>query len=871
MRLPLVLILAVIATSARADSATVPEVTQTIPAQALVAGTDVVSINLADFFDVAGVSGQVVQLSTGYGKINVEMLADDAPNTVTNFLSYVNSGAYNSTLFHRSIPGFVLQTGGYFLDNGGVVTPTVTTGTVDNEFDVSNTRGTLAMAKVDGDPDSATSQWFFNLADNSTNLDSQNGGFTVFARVLGTGMTVVDTIAALQSYDVTGFLGDDFSQTPLQNVQNGQQNLYINNLVLIYSAQVVPICPSTQGGPSVITFGVESTNPTAAPAFVSGHTLNLPKATATAAITVRAEDSNGNGAESTFIVGAKGVTVGPGKAVVFRVPDTVSTFQWQRLPAGEKIWADITDGDGYTGTTTAVLTVPANLAVTGDQYHCTVTTAGKKTVTKPQLLTVDAFATVVLRQTSAASIAGAGAVSGTTYFAKGLPAGLTINASTGQITGQITAKPGVYTVTTWSQNGSVKSAITTRTIVVQAFVSLMTGSFEGLLENSGAVPIGKVELLVSATGAFTGKLTYGSGFVGSLKGMMALNADSTLATTTIDLGGGVPLALTIDRNNRLMGTLTIPGAPVSVVTLVGGIKTGGYNAAQPAPWQGTYAMVIGDVQNFNTDSLVYPSGAAHAAVTIANTGVMQIRGKLADGTVFTGSCATDFTGTYRPFIMPYKRAWSFVAGFLPLSARGSSPETYHVAAGTGSDFYWLKNAGSTDKLFPAGFGLLGVNIGMEPWTPPADVNALVAKLGLDSSKTLLLLVSCTNETLDANNNNQPVFTPVLYNQSEFNTYGLPVAVTLAGSGKTVTLTGTGASPITAKVNLADGSFTGTISLAATGSTPARVLPFEGSLLQLINPAATDTVGQGYFLLPGAAKTDPTLGGLIKLAVPAVAP
>ncbi|PCH61998.1 MAG: peptidylprolyl isomerase [SAR86 cluster bacterium] len=98
---------------------------------------------------------------------------------------------------HRVIDGFVVQGGGYRYQPFVGPIDVVADAAIVNEYNVSNTRGTVAMAKIDPLPDSATNQWFVNLADNSANLDNNNGGFTVFANVLGEGMTVLDAIDAL--------------------------------------------------------------------------------------------------------------------------------------------------------------------------------------------------------------------------------------------------------------------------------------------------------------------------------------------------------------------------------------------------------------------------------------------------------------------------------------------------------------------------------------------------------------------------------------------------------------------------------------------------------------------------------------------------
>ncbi len=153
-------------------------------------------------------SAVVARLETSFGLIDVQLYDTGAPLTVANFLTYVKSKAYDNSFFHRNVPGFVLQGGGFTWDAvNSKIKAVPSNAPVVNEFDISrsNVRGTIAMAKIGADqpgggPDSATNQWFFNLANNASNLDNQNGGFTVFGKVVNSGMSVVDTIAALPIY-----------------------------------------------------------------------------------------------------------------------------------------------------------------------------------------------------------------------------------------------------------------------------------------------------------------------------------------------------------------------------------------------------------------------------------------------------------------------------------------------------------------------------------------------------------------------------------------------------------------------------------------------------------------------------------------------
>ena len=170
----------------------------------------------------------IVRVSTTYGDFSIELFESQTPQTVANFLGYVNRGDYRRTFIHRVQSDFVVQGGGYRFISGcsdGVrpCGPRAIPAreAVVNEPGISNTRGTLAMAKLGGDPDSATSQWFVNLADNSENLDEQNGGFTVFGQVLGDGMDVVDRIGEQTTYNLCDSENSCFASTiPLRNFEN---------------------------------------------------------------------------------------------------------------------------------------------------------------------------------------------------------------------------------------------------------------------------------------------------------------------------------------------------------------------------------------------------------------------------------------------------------------------------------------------------------------------------------------------------------------------------------------------------------------------------------------------------------------------------
>lgn len=175
----------------------------------------------------------VVSIDTSLGILEITLHPESAPNHVENFLNYVNDDDYNNSFFHRSVPGFIIQTGG-FIYSDEQFTSVPADPAVDNEFNLSNVRGTVAMAKLSDNPNSATNQWFINLADNSSNLDNQNDGFTVFGTV-SNGMSVADDIGNLVRVNA----GGTFSALPIRNFESvNDPIIWDDHLVMINGVSI---------------------------------------------------------------------------------------------------------------------------------------------------------------------------------------------------------------------------------------------------------------------------------------------------------------------------------------------------------------------------------------------------------------------------------------------------------------------------------------------------------------------------------------------------------------------------------------------------------------------------------------------------------
>ena len=240
------------------------------------------------------------------GRVIVELFESAAPLTVANFLNYARSDRFDDTIIHRSailgaptFSPFVIQGGGFRASD---LVHIATDPAVQNEFRANTQqRGTVSMAKQGNNPNSATSEWFFNLRDNRDILDNQNGGFTSFGQVVGNGMAIVDRIAALPVIvQPAPSPFNELSDFPIQNFPPTPQD-YANISTIAELAELTSVTSDNTALVNPVLQGTQLT-------------LNYTAGqTGVATITINAVDRTGAPVTDVFTVQVGGAAVAVGQ------------------------------------------------------------------------------------------------------------------------------------------------------------------------------------------------------------------------------------------------------------------------------------------------------------------------------------------------------------------------------------------------------------------------------------------------------------------------------------------------------------------------------------------------------------------------------
>ena len=530
------------------------------------------NIDLTAHFNDPTVVGTAIEIQTPEGVIPLTLYDSQTPKTVTNFVvNYVNTGEYNNVLVHRSVPGFVIQGGGYTPDGTHILTH----GTVQGEPGIKNTTGTIAMALSSG-PNSGTSEWFINLADNPVLDGTSDGGpFTVFGNVIYNGMSVVNAIAALPIVNDSAQSGA-FNTLPVQSGTNGAtvSSEPASNMVTTNTSVVSPLI-----------FGASTDNNNlVTPAIASDGTLILtyaPGQTGTAHIIVNATDLGGNVATTTFTVNIGGLPTTPGT-----------------IGKGAARVIHFTDPNGVAGTATLIGPGNATLTFTGAGVTTATSKTHVETVTgTPQSISIATTGTTaasVLSITGGVSIAGIstdasiGSISASRVSLSG---GLSVAGNAGAINltaasgGTISAtkinrifvKQGMDANVSATTVGSVSAGSITGSAwtIAQRLTSVSAGSITALNLSAGSVGA------IIDRGAATNDTINSSGNIGLVSALSLTGARIYAGGPTLD-AGGIPTAFGTDQtisavvvgkggfSNSIIGGGTLSRVSLGAVTSANG-------------------------------------------------------------------------------------------------------------------------------------------------------------------------------------------------------------------------------------------------------------------------------------------------------------
>ncbi len=333
------------------------------------------SVNLSSLFQDPD-TGSAVRLQTnlsGNNTIDILLYPDSTPETVASFLKYVDAGDYDGTIFHRSISGFVVQGGGFYPaappNQFYSVPPRPSP---KNEPGISNIRGTIAMAKIDNQPDSATTNFFFNLSDNHANLDNQNQGFTAFGRVSTSSLAVMDALAAkpTKTYTVTvDGTSQSFANCPM-NAGTVPASMDNTKVLQILSARRIPVL--SYAFPSPPSSDVANVS-------LNGETLSLSGLKpGTKDIDLEITDLDGNKITRTLhlAVGQTATDSQNGNASVFQFESGTSASIAPANSGTETAFRWLKNGQPLPKVTSANLIFPAIKLTDAGEYRRIATTPG---------------------------------------------------------------------------------------------------------------------------------------------------------------------------------------------------------------------------------------------------------------------------------------------------------------------------------------------------------------------------------------------------------------------------------------------------------------------------------------------------------------
>lgn len=651
-------------------SAASPVAATTISGQTLANGGNT-SISLTDKFSDPD-SESAVRIITNVGTMDFILYNTATPQTVTNFLSYVNnassSGNYNGAVFHRSVPGFVVQGGGFKVQSSpNNFTSITTTASPTNEPGISNLTGTVAMAKLGSDPNSATDQFFVNLADNSSNLDNQNGGFTVFARVAGSGMTTANAIAALptvsSTVNIDGNANSSLTGWPLTSASASMDT---SKVVSITSAAPVAVLSYSVTG---------NTNPSAVTASISGTNVQINGvAGGQSNVTVTATDLDGNTVSQTFAV-----TVNQAPLITSSAPSTNgavgSTYSFSYTATGYPVPTfSVTSGALPAGLSLSSSGVISGTCTTAGTYTGVVTASNSNgTNTQGFSIAVPKLSGTVnlgsLSQTYDGSAKSA--TSSTT------PSGLTVTYTyNGSSTPPTTA--GSYTVVGTINDTNYQGSATDTLVIAKATATVSLGSlsptYDGTAKSATATttPNG-LTITYTYNGSSTAPTNAGSyTVVGTIsdtnyQGSATNTLNIAKASGSVSLGS---LSQTYDGTAKSATSTTTPNGLTVTYT---------YNGSSTAPTNAGSYTVIGTISDTNYQgSATNTLNVAQASASITLSGLTQVY----DGTAKSVTATTTPVGL--TVSITYDGSSTAPSGFGSYTVAASISDTNYIGTQGGT-------------------------------------------------------------------------------------------------------------------------------------------------------------------------------------------